>query len=62
MTEKAEAAAARMGTRAGETFRDTGAPSRNPFDGKGRPSLAAAWRRAYLSTARPKGARRGASR
>lgn len=61
MTAKAEAAAARLGTSAGETFRGAGTPSRNPFDGKGQPKLAAAWRRAYLSAAKPRGLR-GASR
>jgi hypothetical protein len=53
VTEKAAAAAAQMGTRAGESFRDTGVPTRNPFRGKA-PALAAAWRRAYFAAARPK--------
>lgn len=49
----AEDAAARIGANAGETFRDTGLPSRNPFQGKD-PKLAVAWRRAYMATARPR--------
>lgn len=56
MNEKATAAAAQMGTRAGETFRDTGLPARNPFRGKAI-ELAAAWRSAYLAAATPKAVR-----
>jgi hypothetical protein len=46
---KAETAAHRMGLAAGRAFRDTGIPSRNVFDGKGKPTLAAAWRRGYMA-------------
>jgi hypothetical protein len=51
VTRTAAAAAARMGARAGERFRDLGQPTRNPF---GRAELAAAWRRAYLAALRPR--------
>jgi hypothetical protein len=47
-----EDTAARMGRRAGETFRDTGVPTRNPFDRDGLEAAATAWRRAYLEAAR----------
>jgi hypothetical protein len=50
--------AARMGTTAGETFRDQGTPARNPYEGKS-PELAAAWRRAYMTAAKPRSVRRG---
>lgn len=59
MTGRAEEAAARLGTTAGERFVDTGVPSKNPLQGKGTPKLAAAWRRAYLAAAKPKEIRRG---
>lgn len=49
VTRKAEASASAMGARAGETFRDIGAPSPNPFDQDRRPALAEAWRRAYFA-------------
>jgi hypothetical protein len=56
VNDQQKAAAAQMGTRAGEAFRDTGVPQRNPFRGKA-PELAAAWRAAYLAAATPKAVR-----
>jgi hypothetical protein len=46
-------AAARMGTRAGQAFVDTGIPTRNPYDNGNTAlaQLAAAWRRAYFAAA-----------
>lgn len=54
MTGTAAQAATKLGTAAGDTFRETGVPSRNPLQGKGDPKLAAAWRRAYLAAAKPR--------
>jgi hypothetical protein len=50
--------AARMGTTAGNAFRDQGTPSKNPYEGKST-ELAAAWRRAYMTAAKPRSVRRG---
>lgn len=57
MTAAGETAAARMGKTSGDRARTTGMPARNPFQGKS-PELAAAWRRAYLTAAKPKTMRR----
>ncbi len=46
------AGAERMGRRAGEAWSTTGLPSPNPFRVA---ELAAAWRRGYFATARPRG-------
>lgn len=54
----AEQVAARMGKSAGETFRDAGTPSKNPYEGKS-DELSAAWRRAYMTAAKPRSVRRG---
>jgi hypothetical protein len=43
--------AAQMGTRAGEAFRDTGIPTKNPFLGTPQAELAAIWRRTYFTAA-----------
>jgi len=49
-------AAKRMGARAGEAFRETGVPSRNPFrDATRFPELAAAWRDGYFPEINPAG-------
>lgn len=42
-----------MGRRAGEDFRATGVPTRNPFTRTGPAELAAAWRRGYFTGQRP---------
>jgi len=45
-----------MGARAGEAFRETGVPSRNPFrDATRFPELAAAWRDGYFPEINPAG-------
>jgi hypothetical protein len=41
-----------MGRRAGEAFKETGQPTRNPFTDAKHPGLAAAWRRAYLAASK----------
>jgi hypothetical protein len=53
-SKRARVLAGQMGARAGDALRTTGRPTRNPFRDGGRlAELAAAWRRAYFTAARP---------